>query len=314
MKCMKCNYELENNTKFCPNCGEKITNNNLKNTTVSNDKSWNPAILIIFPVIWLFMKTYIYHHMGLAEAMGGAVVIALLPLIVTTIIFIIQKIRGIPYYNFTKHTFIGIAIVFALAIAGNINSHNDRRAELLQAEDISINLNTIVPAPSPKKKIETYSVTNYDKPEYIDGDLIDNKDMTLKNSLLSWLKRCEEGSGTSCTSIGFYYRDGTAIRQSYHKAVKWFTKACDLGDATGCHSLGRRYERGQGVRQDDLKATKLFIKACNGDSFLGCYDLGEAYRYGNGVKEDDIKAKEMYGKACDLGSEQGCSRYSRMNN
>jgi uncharacterized membrane protein YhaH (DUF805 family) len=85
-----------------------------------------------------------------------------------------------------------------------------------------------------------------------------------------------------------------------------YTKACDGGYTGGCSNLAYMYYNGEGVKQDSFKAVELYKKACDGGEARGCFNLGSVYVNGKGVKQDYFEAAELYKKACDGGEALGC--------
>ena len=140
MNCSKCDKKLRDDDEFCPKCGEKITHNSSeKKETVIK---WNPTVLLILPIIWfIFQKPYVEElrpelvmegrtDLIYAETVSGSFMILIIPLFITFVIFMIQKIKKKPYANIVKHTFIGGILLFILFVAATLNGQKDRNEYL----------------------------------------------------------------------------------------------------------------------------------------------------------------------------------------
>ena len=140
MNCSKCDKKLQDDDEFCPKCGEKITDNsNIKKETI---KKWNPTVLLILPIIWfIFQKPHVEKlrpelvmegrtDLIYAETISGSFMILIIPLVITFIIIMIQKMKKKPYTNIIKHTFIGGIPLFILFVAATLNDQKDRNEYL----------------------------------------------------------------------------------------------------------------------------------------------------------------------------------------
>ena len=74
--------------------------------------------------------------------------------------------------------------------------------------------------------------------------------------------------------IGYLYRDGNGVEQSYSKAKEWFEKAAENGEKTAMFWIGYLYEKGNGVEQSYSKAKEWYKKSAD----LGCDSAIEALK------------------------------------
>lgn len=100
---------------------------NIDQTDTIETIPWKKSLLVLFPAMWmLFHITIVSKGIvmpeTIGEAMGGSLVILILPMIPTSIVYIVKKVKSVPYVNFVKHTFISTSIFFILAIASVFNT------------------------------------------------------------------------------------------------------------------------------------------------------------------------------------------------
>ena len=62
---------------------------------------------------------------------------------------------------------------------------------------------------------------------------------------------------------------------NFVQAAKFFKKACDGGNAKGCYNLGFLYKNGQGVRQSYANAKEYYGKACDMGLEQGCSNYAD---------------------------------------
>lgn len=129
LKCEKCGAENDSAANFCKSCGVELTKSSIvssENDTSKSRKGLSTSFIFIFPIVWTIGHIMIANHgivipETIGEALGGFVVILFVPLIITSLIYVIKKAQSIFYINFVKHTFIGTVIMFAMSIASLFN-------------------------------------------------------------------------------------------------------------------------------------------------------------------------------------------------
>lgn len=318
-KCNKCGSDLESNAKFCTKCGEPVlhiaNNGDIDSESINNNgsKKWNPIYMFIFPILWGLWK-YQYvdaEKIGLktSEAAEASLLIIAIPIIITTSILILKKLRKEQYINFIKHTTIGTFIVFLLAIGTEVNIPFGQKNISIGE---SVKQDKLKAAELFKKSCDGGEAEGchslglvYSKGEGIKQD-------KLKAAEL-FKKACDGENPGGCFNLGVMYDKGEKVKQDKLKAVELYKKACDGGDAKGCNNLGLMYDNGEGIKQNKFKAVELYKKACEGEDTRGCFNLGIMYSIGEGVRQDKKSAKELFGKACDGQLEDGCKKYKKLN-
>ena len=116
-----------------------------------------------------------------------------------------------------------------------------------------------------------------------------------------YLKAAEQGYADAQCNLGFMYELGDGVEQSYEKAVEWYLKAAEQGNTDAQYKLGDMYYFGTGVEQSDEKAAEWYLKAAEQGDAAAQYSLGDMYYDGTGVEQSDEKAVEWYKKAAEQG-------------
>ncbi|MDR2081556.1 MAG: sel1 repeat family protein [Campylobacteraceae bacterium] len=96
-------------------------------------------------------------------------------------------------------------------------------------------------------------------------------------------KRCDNGDGASCYSVGVLYENASL-------AADYLQKGCNMDHAQSCRYLG------------DLMSndTNTMQKACEYNSAKACFALAQAN------KENSNEAVKYFKKSCENGDENGC--------
>ena len=136
---------------------------------------------------------------------------------------------------------------------------------------------------------------------------LNESDEQRKNDLLNqWAEKnrafAQEGDCVAQNSLGYMYKNGHGVEQSYETAVEWYRKAADQGNAAAQYNLGFMYQYGHGVEQSNEKAVEWYRKAADQGNAAAQYNLGFMYENGHGVEQSNEKAVEWYRKAADQGN------------
>ncbi len=145
-------------------------------------------------------------------------------------------------------------------------------------------------------KIQNYIGLFYDDTEYGKDVPVD-----LMEAVKWYKKAATQGYAKAQYNLGVMYRNGQGVEKDDEKAVEWYRKAADQGYADAQCKLGFMYSYGYGVEKDYEKALEWTRKAAEQGYAKAQYNLGLMYRNGEGVEKDDEKALEWYRKAADLG-------------
>ncbi|HEX5329990.1 zinc-ribbon domain-containing protein [Sulfuricurvum sp.] len=282
---------------------EPTVKTEMEASSVENDvevtSSWSGWLLLIPMIAWVFYRLGVLSggNIGLmfglmtipnvvAEALGGAIGIVGLPLIVTSIIYLVKNTQDTQYTNFVKHTVIASILMLAFGIASNIHAIRDEQkaAALKLTQEVV----AAMPAAEPAAPVAEEAAPVLSETEQA-------------------AQACNNGQVDMCAKLGYLYHNGQGVQQDDAQAARLFRKACDGGDAGGCGALSSLYSFGKGVQQDDFQAIKYDKKACDGGNGRSCTILGLIYLDGNSiVQQDEIKAERLFKKACDGGYEEGC--------
>lgn len=136
---------------------------------------------------------------------------------------------------------------------------------------------------------------------------------------------CQEGSPSSCFTLGQVLNEGRLAPRNAARAGISFAHACDLGlsqacsslivfahengenpfldacksgDGAACFILGSLAFTGNGVPKDEGLAFRMFAKSCENGWWRGCGQLGASYLSGQGTAVDPSKAVESFEKGC----------------
>ena len=254
----------------------------------------NPIVIFVLPVVWVivFVKFFSNTEMkfAIAEGVGGSLVILLIPMIITVLIWLINKKNGISYPDFVKHTFIGTVIMFSLALY----------VQLRHIENLYLNI--------VKCELGNGHACGLLGRIYTDKE---NIDMDIDRGLAYYKKACQNGYLNGCklytlhnTVIGYDYYN----KEDYENAVIYLKNGCDTGNTWACQGYGKIYyfDDMNGIIQDYQKAKEAFKKGCNGGEAESCRRLGYIYEYGTGTMQDYQKASLYYEKGCGGNDAIGC--------
>ena len=150
-----------------------------------------------------------------------------------------------------------------------------------------------------KKSYEAgYAVAGYDVADSLpDGS--PEQDEIRKNAKDKILELANEGDACAQNNLGWMYKYGRGVEQSYEKAAGWYLKAAEQGYADAQCNLGFMYELGDGVEQSYEKAVEWYLKAAEQGLARAQNNLGFMYQNGTGVEQSYEKAEEWYLKAAE---------------
>lgn len=121
-------------------------------------------------------------------------------------------------------------------------------------------------------------------------------------------EKAENGDKLACYILGRSYDSGeNGAKQSFEKAMEWYSKGQKLGDPRCIYGVGACYYFGDGVEEDKEKAKELFIQAYNPllelieqekdnprKQAFSKFCLGAYYYFGFGnIEKDDNKAFKL---------------------
>ncbi len=110
-------------------------------------------------------------------------------------------------------------------------------------------------------------------------------------------KAAEQGHASAQCDLGFCYKKGYGVSQSWSEAEKWYRKAAKQGNAQAQHNLGVCYKNGEGVTQSYSEAVKWYRKAAEQGLAAAQCNLGDCYYNGNGVSQSYSEALKWFRKA-----------------
>ena len=130
IKCEKCGSELEQNNKFCTNCGEKVIKERITEdqSDISKKYLFVAFLFAIIPSALGFREHYNMMDVSLvslltsgnpeiyANIIGGAVGLMIFPLIIVASIWGIKSFSSKKYQTPILHIVIGIFIVSIMMI------------------------------------------------------------------------------------------------------------------------------------------------------------------------------------------------------
>jgi uncharacterized protein len=121
--------------------------------------------------------------------------------------------------------------------------------------------------------------------------------------------RCDQGSQTSCASLGLMYLRGQFVKSDLAAAEPLLQKACDANVPVGCGGLGSLFV----VRGNRELGRPLLERGCNMGDGLACESVAgiegelEAAKPKRDIKELIRRQTPFYRRACELGTANGCA-------
>ena len=100
----------------------------------------------------------------------------------------------------------------------------------------------------------------------------------------------DKGHPIAQSRLGYMYKKGLGVRQSYKSAAKWYQKAAKQGRAEAQVNLGFLYSIGIGLPEDYAMAAKWYRKAAVQGHGVAQYNLGLLYENGDGVPKNNTTA------------------------
>ena len=107
----------------------------------------------------------------------------------------------------------------------------------------------------------------------------------------------DKGKAWAQAFLGNKYIIGQGVKQSYEKAIEYFTLAIQQDDPHAMFGLACMYDRGQGVTKSIEKAIELYTQAANQGHASAQFNLGLMYVKGEGVDQSNELAREWWIKA-----------------
>ena len=100
------------------------------------------------------------------------------------------------------------------------------------------------------------------------------------------LRAANAGNTLAEGQMGYMYKNGKGVAQSFKDAATWYRKAADQGDSRSMKNLGQFYELGEGVPEDWVQAADWYKKSADTGDADGEAALARAYQFGIGVPQD----------------------------
>ena len=63
--------------------------------------------------------------------------------------------------------------------------------------------------------------------------------INTKTALGKYVKKCNDGDGTTCLRIGELYEEGEILKKNYQKALNFYSLACKFGNDEGCAEVNK---------------------------------------------------------------------------
>ena len=111
----------------------------------------------------------------------------------------------------------------------------------------------------------------------------------------------EKGKAWAQDMLGYRYRDGVGVDQSYQQAKELFEMSASQGSADAQYELGILYQNGQGVDQSNERAAEYYEAAARQGNADAQYNLGIIYKDGLGVDQSYERAAEYLEAAAKQG-------------
>jgi uncharacterized protein len=112
-------------------------------------------------------------------------------------------------------------------------------------------------------------------------------------------EHASRGDAVAQFTLGYMYRNGRGIPQSYPDALIWYRRAAEQGNMYAQHNLGLMYANAQGVLRDDSQAVIWFRLAAAQEYASAQYNL--ALTLHRGHKADYAEAAKWYRRAAENG-------------
>ncbi len=137
------------------------------------------------------------------------------------------------------------------------------------------------------------------------------KEITV-DSLATLKMAAIAGEAKAQYELGTLFYIGTAVKQDYARALRWFKYASNQGYAPAHNMLGVLYETGNGVRQNYRVAVGLYRTAAEKGEINALNNIADMYNCGRGLARHCSKAMYYYNKAAELGLAESTERYAQL--
>ena len=121
----------------------------------------------------------------------------------------------------------------------------------------------------------------------------------------AWKGLADSGEAEAQNNLGYLYQHGYGAKQSYTRAIHFYTMAAEQGLPEASHNLGMLYFNGYGQPQNYDQAKRYFLKAAEKELGASEYMLGLIYYQGHGLIQNYSRAKDYFVKAAKNDNAQG---------
>lgn len=252
----------------------------------------------------------------------SGILFGIIAIIVATIIFIFEKIKG-KKIDMSKHLTIYLVLMLLIWVGIKFLQTNTFYHTVKNGGKITPNIN--INATTTNNIENNVSLSPNGFPPLPEGFMLQEEFLT---------KKCLENNIDSCSELADLYYQGIAIKQDSIKAIEFYNKACVGGDYESCFHVGYLYHFGnKGVEQNLFKALNFYSKACQNNirsacenielidtkiriahyeekckigDLKSCLELGYIFSKGKKETQNFFKAFELYKKVCEEGISAGC--------
>lgn len=121
----------------------------------------------------------------------------------------------------------------------------------------------------------------------------------------------ERGYSAALTNLGYNYRKGLGVEQSFERAFELYKRAADLGNLRARTNIGTAFIRGEGVPKSPEEGI-LWYRIAGSSGWANAINaLGDVYLKGVGVEPDPVQAAALYGDAARIGQTDSMMRIGR---
>lgn len=307
MNCPNCGVKLANISKFCPECGSKLTVQEEKKNNKAPDSIEELLVNIVqnYGGPELYKKENSNKLSGLLKDFAGYNFqdeIKLLSRVVP------EGIQEVLYKsnNSSPEEKQGALVACKMKMIEDLFLNEAKAADatnILAAGlgwSASDNKKTnSSPVTKSQKTANRTVVSKVDVSKCNDYDYL--KTLSLEE-ILDLEKKTQNADVQNC--IGLFYYDSSIKKApvDYKQAFKWFQMAANNGCAAAMRNIAFMYDYGQGQKRDSERAFEWYQKAADLGDARAQFALGNMYNGGDDVVEYcPEKAVEWYQKAADQG-------------